>query len=467
MGKGSDWGWRRALGALALGGALLSIPGSALAQGDAPAKIDTGDTAWMLVSAALVLLMTPGLALFYGGMVRAKNVLNMLMQSFIAIALVTVLWVVCGYSLSFAKGNPVIGGLQWLGLGGVGQGPYAFYGATIPHQVFMVYQMMFAIITPALISGAIAERMKFSAYVLFMALWGLIVYPPLAHMVWGEGGFLRDLGALDFAGGTVVHISSGYSALVLCILLGKRRIDNSEDMRPHNLPMTLIGTGLLWFGWFGFNAGSAIAANGLAGSAFVATHIAAAAAGLTWVVIEWIAYKKPTALGLATGAVAGLVAITPASGFVSPLAALVIGAGVSVVSFFGIRLKAKLGYDDSLDVFGVHGLGGTWGAIATGLFASKAVNAAGADGLFAGGGFALLGKQLIAIAIAIAIACIGTVILALLVKAIVGLRASGDAEEAGLDLAEHGESGYAGPSTDLDAGLPGSAFGHASAGEPA
>jgi Amt family ammonium transporter len=453
--------------ATAIGGALLATAGAAHAQGAAAAKVDTGDTAWMLVSTALVMLMTPGLALFYGGMVRAKNVLNMLMQSFIALALVSVLWVIAGYSLSFAKGLPFIGGLSWLGLSGVGQAPYTFYGATIPHQVFMIYQMMFAVITPALISGAIAERMKFSAYVLFMGLWAILVYPPLAHMVWGEGGFLRDLGALDFAGGTVVHISSGYSALVLCILLGKRRIDNSEDMRPHNLPMTLIGTALLWFGWFGFNAGSAIGSNGLAGSAFLATHVAAAAAGLTWVVIEWIAFGKPTALGLATGAVAGLVAITPASGFVGPLPAIVIGAGVSVISFFGIRLKSKLGYDDSLDVFGVHGLGGTWGAVATGLFASKAVNAAGADGLFAGGGFGLLGKQLLAIAIAIAIAVIGTLAIACAVKAAVGLRAAAEGEEAGLDLAEHGESGYAGPSTDLEAGFPGAAFDQAPAGDPA
>lgn len=446
---------------------LALLPVIAGAEEAAPTP-NKGDTAWMIVATLLVIMMAvPGLALFYGGMVRAKNVLNTLMQSFIGLALVSILWVVAGYSLSFARGLPFIGGLSWLGLRGVGQAPYAFYGATIPHQVFMVYQMMFAVITPALISGAIAERMKFTAYVLFMALWALIVYPPLAHMVWGEGGFLRDLGALDFAGGTVVHISSGTSALVLCILLGKRRIDNSEDMRPHNLPMTLIGTALLWFGWFGFNAGSAIGSNGLAGAAFVTTHIAAAAAGLTWVAIEWIAFRQPTALGLATGAVAGLVAITPASGFVGPLAAIVIGAAVSVISFFGIKLKNRLGYDDSLDVFGVHGLGGTWGAIATGLFASRAVNPAGADGLFAGGGFSLLGKQLIAIIIAVSLAALGTLALALAIRATVGLRASVDGEEAGLDLAEHGESGYAGPSTDLDAGPSSSAHGHVPEAGPA
>jgi Amt family ammonium transporter len=412
----------------------------------APPKVDTGDTAWMLVSTAFVMLMTPGLALFYGGMVRSKNILNMLMQSFIAVAVVTVVWVVAGYSIAFAKGNPFVGGFSFLGLNGVGQEPNAFYGATIPHQVFMMYQMMFAIITPALISGAIADRMKFSTYVVFIALWSLIVYSPLAHMVWGEGGFLRDLGALDFAGGTVVHISSGVSALVLCIVLGKRRTSSTEDMRPHNLPMTLIGTGLLWFGWFGFNAGSAIASGGLAGSAFMVTHIAAAVAGLTWVLIEWIAYKRPTALGLGTGAVAGLVAITPASGFVGPMAAIAIGAGVSCISFFAIKLKEKFHYDDSLDVFGVHGVGGAWGALATGLFASTAVNAAGANGLFAGNA-ALVGKQLAGIGIAVGWAAVITFVLAHILKATMGLRVDSDSEDLGMDLSQHGESGYAGPST--------------------
>ena len=386
--------------------------------------------------------MTPGLALFYGGMVRSKNVLNVLMQSFIAMGLVTVIWVAAGYSLAFSKGTPFIGGLTWLGLSGVGQEPNAFYGATVPHQAFMVFQMMFAIITPALISGAIAERMKFSAYVVFIGLWSLLIYAPLAHMVWGEGGYLRDLGALDFAGGTVVHISSGISALVLAILLGKRRTRPGEDSRPHNLPMTLIGTGLLWFGWFGFNAGSAIASNGLAGSAFVVTHIAAAVAAMTWTLLEWIVIKKPTALGLATGAVAGLVAITPASGFVGPMAAIALGAGVSIISFFAIRLKAKLGYDDTLDVFGVHGIGGIWGALATGLFAAKAVNAAGADGLFYGGGTALLVKQAVGVGIAVAYAAVGTLILGLLIKAVMGLRADPEAEEMGLDLTQHGEEAY-------------------------
>ncbi len=428
-------------------GILLLLATAAFGQNQAaatpPAKIDSGDTAWLLTSSALVLLMTPGLALFYGGMVRSKNVLNVLMQSFVAMGLVTVLWVVVGYSLAFSKGTPFVGGLAWLGLSGVGQEPNAFYGATVPHQVFMVFQMMFAIITPALISGAIAERMKFSAYVVFIGLWSLLIYAPLAHMVWGEGGYLRDLGALDFAGGTVVHISSGVSALVLALLLGKRRISHGEDSRPHNLTMTLIGTGLLWFGWFGFNAGSAIASNGLAGSAFLVTHIAAAVAAMTWVLIEWIVIKKPTALGMATGAVAGLVAITPASGFVGPMAAIALGVGVSVISFCAIRLKAKLGYDDTLDVFGVHGIGGIWGALATGLFAAKAVNAAGADGLFFGGGTTLLFKQMIGVGIAVGYAAVGTLILGLILKAVMGgLRVAPEGEDAGLDLALHGEEAY-------------------------
>jgi ammonium transporter, Amt family len=433
--------------------ALLPLGVAAWAQGASPAppKIDTGDTAWMLISSALVLLMTPGLAFFYGGMVRAKNVLNMLMQSFVAMAVITVLWTVVGYSLAFSKGSPVCGGFAWIGLSGVGQEPYAFYGATVPHEVFMVFQMMFAIITPALISGAIADRMKFGSYVLFIALWSLLVYCPLAHMVWGEGGFLHDLGALDFAGGTVVHISSGFSALVLAIYLGKRSTGGHSDMRPHNLPLTLLGTGLLWFGWFGFNAGSAVASNGLAGSAFVVTHIAAAVAGLTWMLIEWVTLKQPTALGFATGAVAGLVAITPASGFVGPMAAIAIGIGVSFISFFAIKLKTKFGYDDALDVFGVHGIGGVWGALATGLFASKAINAAGADGLFYGGGLGLLGKQVVGVGIAIGMAVVGTLIIGGLLKATVGLRVSYEQEDIGLDLTQHGEEGYSEPSEGSEA----------------
>ncbi len=424
--------------------------GAAAAAVTAPAKPDTGDTAWVLVSAALVLLMTPGLALFYGGMVRGKNVLNVLLHSFIAISVVTIVWVVAGYSLAFAPGTgafgPFVGGMDYVGLKGVGQGVFTLNGTatTVPHQVFMVFQMMFAIITPALISGSIAERMKFSAFVIFIAFWSLLVYSPLAHMVWGEGGFLFKLGALDFAGGTVVHISSGISALMLAILLGKRKLSPNEDVRPHNLPMTLIGTGILWFGWFGFNAGSAVGSNGLAGSAFIVTHIAAAVAGLTYILIEWMTIKKPTALGFATGAVAGLVAITPASGFVGPMAAIAIGAVVSCVSFMAIKMKSKMGYDDTLDVFGVHCVGGIWGALATGLFADKAINSAGANGLFFGGGADLLGKQVIGILVALAMGAFGTLIIGSIIKATMGLRVSAEDEEAGLDLSQHGEEGYIG-----------------------
>ena len=423
---------------------FASLPATAQTPPAAPSKVDTGDTAWMLVSAAFVMLMTPGLAFFYGGMVRAKNVLNMLMQSFVALGVVTLVWVLWGYSLAFSPGGPLIGGLHWFGLNGVGQEPNADYAATIPHQVYMVYQMMFAVITPALISGAIAERMKFSTYVVFMALWATLVYCPLAHWVWGHDGWLLKLGALDFAGGTVVHISSGVSALVVAILLGKRNLGvaGEEDLRPHNLTMTLVGTALLWFGWFGFNAGSAVASGGLAGSAFIATHIAAAVAGLVWTLIEWKVYKKPSALGFATGAVAGLVAVTPASGFVGPLAAIGIGAGVSLISFFAIKLKHKFHYDDTLDVFGVHGVGGMFGAICTGLFASVAINPAGANGLFFGGGVTLLGKQLVAIGASAGYAAIVTFILIKVLGAVMGLRVESDEEEAGLDLTQHGESAY-------------------------
>ena len=418
------------------------------AAAPAPAEINTGDTAWMLVSAALVLFMTPGLALFYGGMVRGKNILNILMQSFVAMSVITVLWVLIGYSLAFAPGGDFIGGMAYTGLKDVGQGTFALNGTnyTFPHQVFMIFQLMFAIITPALISGAIAERMKFSAYVVFIALWSLLAYAPMAHMVWGEGGYLFELGALDFAGGTVVHILSGISALVLAILLGKRRMERAEDLRPHNLPMTLIGTGILWFGWFGFNAGSAGASGGLAGNAFVVTHIAAAVAGLTWLLIEWVVLKQPTALGWATGAVAGLVAITPASGFVGPMAAIAIGCGVSFISYLAIKMKARLGYDDTLDVFAVHCLGGIWGALATGLFADKAVNAAVTNqGLLLGGGPTLFVKQLIGVVIALAVGSIMTFVIASILKVVMGgLRADPAAEDAGLDLSQHGEVGYAG-----------------------
>lgn len=431
---------------------LAACPMGAQAQGATPAaKIDTGDTAWMLLSAALVMLMTPGLALFYGGMVRARNVLNMLMQSFAALGVVTLVWVLWGYSLAFAPGGKFLGSLAWFGLHGVGQSPNSDYAATIPHQVFMIYQMMFAVITPALISGAIAERMKFSTYLVFMVLWSTLVYCPLAHWVWGQGGWLGagGIGALDFAGGTVVHISSGVSALVLAILLGKRRIAHlpQEELHPHNLPMTLIGTALLWFGWFGFNAGSALSAGGIAGSAFVATHVAAAAAGLTWILIEWRVHQRPSALGFATGAVAGLVAITPASGYVGVPGALCIGVAVSCISFAAIRLKSRFHYDDTLDVFGVHGIGGMWGALATGLFASLTINKTGANGLFYGGGWSLLGKQCLAVGGATFYAAGVTLLLLLLLRATMGLRVSTEEEEIGLDLTQHGEAAYGGANT--------------------
>ncbi len=427
--------------------ALLTTSVAAHAQAASAARpVNSGDTAWMLISAALVMLMTPGLALFYGVMVRSKNILNMLMQSFVALGIVSIVWVLWGYSLAFAPGNPFIGGLQWIGLHNVSVIPSSLYAPTIPHQLYMVYQMMFAIITPALISGAIAERMKFSAYCLFMMLWCTIVYCPIAHWVWGTGGWLNTLGALDFAGGTVVHISSGVSALVLVLMLGRRSASGTvaeEELRPHNLPMTLTGTALLWFGWFGFNAGSALTSSSLAVSAFCTTHIAAAAAGLTWILIEWVKFKKPSALGFATGAVAGLVAITPASGFVSINAAIIIGISVSFISFNAIKLKSRFKFDDALDVFGVHGVGGMFGAIATGLFASVAINSAGANGLFQGGGFTLVLKQLAAVGSTVAFAAIGTFVIVKVLQLTVGIRITEDEESIGLDVSLHSEEAYA------------------------
>jgi Amt family ammonium transporter len=406
-------------------------------------SINAADTGWILVSTALVLLMTPALGLFYAGMARAKNVLNILMQSFIALSVVSVLWSVVGYSLSFAKGNSFVGGLDYLFLKGVDQNALTINGATltIPHLLFMAFQMMFAIITPALISGAIVERMKFSAYIVFIALWSLLVYAPVAHMVWGEGGLFVGK-ALDFAGGTVVHITSGFSALALALLMGKRRLNHSDDTRPHNLPMVLIGAGLVWFGWFGFNAGSALTSGGLAASALVTTHVAAAVAGLVWVLIEWIVVKKPTALGFATGAVAGLVAITPGAGFVTPASAMIIGAVVPFISYGMIALKNKFKYDDTLDVFAVHGCGGLWGAIATVIFADKAVNSAGFNGLLKGDS-SWFTQQLFAVGTAVGIAVVGTFVIYTVLKLVFKtLNVSSDEEAAGLDVTQHGESGY-------------------------
>jgi Amt family ammonium transporter len=396
----------------------------------------------MLTSAALVLLMTPGLALFYGGMVRAKNVLGTIMHSFIIIAVISVQWVLFGYSLAFGPDRGgIIGSLSWIGLNGVGLDPNPDYGATVPHQVFMIYQAMFAIITPALITGAIAERMKFKTFLVFTVLWATLVYDPLAHWVWGVGGWMRNLGALDFAGGTVVHISSGISALAAAIWVGRRRGFRREPMAPHNLPMTITGAAILWFGWFGFNAGSAIASGKLAASAFVVTHLAAAAAALSWVLVEWLYKGKPTTLGAASGAVAGLVAITPASGFVGPMPALIIGAVAGGLCYAGVIAKNRLGYDDSLDVVGVHGVGGTWGALATGLFASKAINDAGADGLFFGNP-GLLGIQVIAVLSTWVYAFVVTLILLKILDWTMGLRVSEEDEENGLDLSQHSETGY-------------------------
>jgi ammonium transporter, Amt family len=405
-------------------------------------RIDTGDTTWMLVSTALVMLMTPGLALFYGGMVRQKNVLGTIMQSFIALGVVTVQWVLIGYSLSFGPDiKGIIGNLQWAGLHSVGLDPNPDYAATIPHQAFMMFQMMFAIITPALISGAFAERFKFSTYLVFVLLWSTLVYAPLAHWVWGVGGWLRSLGTLDFAGGLVVHISSGVSALAAAIIIGKRKGHGHEHMPPHNLTMTLLGATLLWFGWFGFNGGSALASGALATSAFLMTHIAAATATLSWLIVEWKHRGKPTLLGAASGAVAGLVAITPASGFVGPLAALAIGFGAGAICYFGVNIKNFFGYDDSLDAVGIHGVGGTFGALATGLFASKAINAAGADGAFFGNPSLLL-VQFLSVAVAIVYAFSVTWIILKVLDRTMGLRVQQEEEVQGLDLSQHGESGY-------------------------
>jgi len=404
--------------------------------------INAGDTAWVLISSALVMLMTPGLAFFYGGMVRKKNVLSILMQCFIVLCLLSVQWVLYGYSISFAPSVGFWGGFKWFGLNGVGLEPYADYAGTIPHQAFMIFQAMFAIITPALILGAFAERMKFSAFLTFMLLWATFVYGPVCHWVWGVGGWLRKLGALDFAGGTVVHINAGIAALVTALVIGRRKNLDSNIPAPHNLPFVVLGTALLWFGWFGFNAGSALAANGLAVNAFVVTNTAAASAGLSWALIEWMRNGKPTIFGTASGAVAGLVAITPAAGFVSVIPAIIIGLLVSVFCFTAVTvIKPKLGYDDSLDAFGVHCIGGIWGALATGLFASKAVNPLGADGLFFGNPKQFL-VQLFAVVVTLAYTFIVTFIIYKLVDLFIGVRVVEKEELMGLDLTQHHERAY-------------------------
>jgi|UniRef100_A0A7V6A1Z5 Amt family ammonium transporter len=404
--------------------------------------MNAANTAFVLISAALVLFMTPGLALFYGGMVRGKNVLGTLMQNFILIALMGVQWALFGYTLAFGPSiSGIIGNLSWAGLAGVGAEPFKAYSETIPHGAFMVFQMMFAIITPALITGAWAERLKFKSFLIFIVLWATLVYDPVAHWVWGDGGWLKGLGALDFAGGTVVHINAGIAALAAVLVMGKREGYGRDAFIPHNLPMTVLGAGILWFGWFGFNAGSALAADGLATSAFVATQLGACGATLSWVAAEWIVRGKPTTLGAASGAVAGLVAITPAAGFVGPMSAILIGLGAGVLCYLAVLAKPKIGYDDSLDVVGVHGVGGVWGALATGLFASKLVNPAGADGLFFGNP-AQLGIQFLAVLTTLVYSFVISWILLKIVDAVWGLRVDKADEIAGLDLTEHQEAGY-------------------------
>ena len=446
--------------------ALLLVPLMAPAWAADPTPVEaastaaataqsSADSAWMMISTALVLLMTPGLAFFYGGFVRAKHVLNTLMMTFIMIGIVGVTWALFGYSLSFAPGTPFIGGLQWLFLNGVGLDTTGYlagsnppellsYAPTVPHQLFMLYQMTFAIITPALISGAIVERMSFKAYFWFILLWSSVLYPVFAHMVWAKGGFLGlagGLGALDFAGGTVVHISSGVSALVAAWVLGPRKTYPNQPAAPHNVPFVLLGTGILLFGWFGFNGGSALSSGSLATTAVVTTALSACTAGLVWVIMEWVLRGKPTAIGIATGIVAGLVGITPAAGFVTPMSALLIGAITSTCCFFAVSLKAKLQFDDSLDTFPIHGVGGTVGAILTAVFADISVNAGGKDGVLRGN-FGELGVELVAIAVTYVIAGVGTFAILKLLGVFMPLRAKEESEYEGLDINEHGEEAY-------------------------
>jgi Amt family ammonium transporter len=405
-------------------------------------KIDTGDTAWLLASAALVMLMTPALGFFYGGLVRRKNVLATIMHSFFILALISVQWVLWGYSLAFGPDHGgLIGGLDWLTLKGVGQAPNPDYAATVPALAFMVFQMMFAVITPALITGAFAERKRFKAFVVFTLLWATLVYDPVAHWVWGTGGWLRTLGTLDFAGGTVVHITSGVSALVAALVLGRRRGYGTEPIEPHDATMVVLGASLLWFGWFGFNAGSALSSGGLAANAFVVTNTAAAMAALTWMTVSWLHKGAPSVLGAAAGAVAGLVAITPASGFVDVSASILIGLGAGVFCYVGIQFAKRLKIDDALDVFGVHGIGGAWGALATGIFATVAVNSAGADGA-AYGNFAQLGTQAIAVLASVTYSAVMTFVILKVINVFVELRVPETDEVVGLDASQHRETAY-------------------------
>lgn len=418
---------------------LLLFSASAWSQGNESAAlaVDSGDTAWILVSSALVMAMTlPGLALFYGGLVRSKNALGTIVQSAAILCLVTLIWILWGYSLAFGPDIAgLIGGLGWFALAGVGMEPSPDYASTIPHLVFMAFQLMFAAITVALITGSFAERMKFSAVLLFTVLWSTLIYSPLAHWIWG-GGWIAALGGLDFAGGAVVHISSGFAALACAIALGKRRGYGTDYMAPHNLPMTVLGAGLLWFGWFGFNAGSALGANQTAALAFVTTHTASATAALAWMAAEWLHRGKPTVLGVASGIIAGLATVTPAAGFITPMAAILVGLLAGVACYFAVWYKTRLGYDDSLDVVGIHGVGGVIGILSVGLFASI-----GAKGLFHGN-LAQFGIQLLVVLVTVVFAFVGTYVILKIVDAAVGLRVSAEEEEMGLDLSQHNERAY-------------------------
>lgn len=403
--------------------------------------ISAGDTAWVLISSALVLMMVPALAFFYGGMVRKKNILSTLNLNFIIMGLISIQWVLFGYSLAFgADFKGLIGGFDFLGLSGVGSAPNPAYAPTIPHLAFAAFQMMFAIITPALITGAYVERVRFKTFLIFCLLWATFVYDPVAHWVWGIGGIFRQLGALDFAGGTVVHVTAGFSALAFAWMIGARKGFGTRTFEPHNIPFSVLGAGLLWVGWFGFNGGSALAANGIAVNAFVTTNTAAASAGLVWMFLSWQNHK-PSVLGIVTGAVVGLVAITPAAGYVTPLAAIVIGGVAAPISYYAIRLRQRRNLDESLDVWACHGMGGAWGALATGLFASKAVNSAGANGLFYGNPSQFF-IQLLTLGLIIAFAFGMTYLISKLLAKFVGLRVSDNEEEVGLDISEHGEKAY-------------------------
>jgi ammonium transporter, Amt family len=421
----------------------LSAGSAEAAQAAAKPAVDSGDTAWVLMSAALVMLMTPALAFFYGGLVRRKNMLSVLMQCLMILCLISVQWVVLGYSMSFGPDRGgLVGSLQWMFLNGVGMEPNADYAATIPHEVFMMFQMMFAVITPALIIGAFAERMKFSALCVFSLLWATLVYDPVAHWVWGTGGFMKQWGVIDFAGGIVVHINAGMTALAAALVLGRRQGYPDGISPPHNLPYAVLGAGLLWFGWFGFNAGSALKASGLAGNAFAVTHIAGAVAGITWSVLDWLKYKKPTTLGMITGAVGGLAAVTPCAGYITPAGAIGVGIGAGLLPWMAVtHLKSALGYDDSLDAFGVHGIGGIWGSIAAGIWATKTINPDGPNGLLYGNP-AQFWIQTKAVLLTAGFSLVAGFVLLKLVDAVMTLRVSEHEERVGLELAMHREAAY-------------------------